>query len=50
MAAEETGGQNVDLDNIMEADTDDDKTYAAMGVTKTIGTVSTESKGMIIES
>ncbi|EIN12803.1 ARM repeat-containing protein [Punctularia strigosozonata HHB-11173 SS5] len=39
MASDEAGGQNVDLDNIMESDTDDDKTYAAMGVAKTIGTV-----------
>lgn len=38
VAQEETDSQNVDLETAM-AEVDDDKTFAAMGIAKTIGTV-----------
>ena len=38
LSQEEPQGQNIDLDNAI-SDVDDDKTFAAMGVAKTISTV-----------
>ncbi|GLB38717.1 putative ARM repeat-containing protein [Lyophyllum shimeji] len=38
LAQEETDSQNVDLDNLMSS-VDEDKTFAAMGVAKTISTI-----------
>jgi len=37
---DEAEGHNANLESIMENNTEDDKIYAAMGVAKTIGTVS----------
>ena len=37
---EEADGQEVDLDRLMETDSGEDKIFAAMGVAKTITTVS----------
>jgi len=39
LAQEETDSQNVDLDSLV-SNVDEDKTFAAMGVAKTISTVS----------
>lgn len=41
LAQEENIPKGTDLESAME-DTDEDKTYAAMGMAKTIGTVSSE--------
>ncbi|OSX56395.1 hypothetical protein POSPLADRAFT_1068094 [Postia placenta MAD-698-R-SB12] len=38
-AAEQTSDREMDLDALMESDTGEDKTFAAMGVAKTIGTI-----------
>lgn len=40
IAGEENAPKSEDLEALMEADGDDDKTYAAMGVAKTLSTVS----------
>jgi hypothetical protein len=37
---DEADGHNANLEAIMENNTEDDKIYAAMGVAKTVGTVS----------
>lgn len=37
--ADETDGSSIDADALMENDAGEDKTFAAMGVAKTIGTV-----------
>jgi importin-7 len=47
IAQDETDVQNVDLESLM-SDNDDDKTYAAMGVAKTIGTVSIVSAVVVL--
>ncbi|KAI0263933.1 ARM repeat-containing protein [Gloeopeniophorella convolvens] len=39
MAAEESAPKGDDLDALMDAEGDDDKTYAAMGVAKTLSTI-----------
>ncbi|KZT09181.1 ARM repeat-containing protein [Laetiporus sulphureus 93-53] len=39
MAADEAGNGDVDLDTIVESDEGEDKTFAAMGIAKTIGTI-----------
>ncbi|PCH39811.1 ARM repeat-containing protein [Wolfiporia cocos MD-104 SS10] len=39
IAAEEADGRGVDLDTLMDNDSGEDKTFAAMGVAKTIGTI-----------
>ncbi|EMD40235.1 hypothetical protein CERSUDRAFT_112428 [Gelatoporia subvermispora B] len=39
IAQDETDGREVDIDTLMENDTGEDKTFAAMGVAKTIATV-----------
>ena len=38
-SADETDGSSIDVDTLMENDAGEDKTFAAMGVAKTIGTV-----------
>ena len=40
IAMEEADGQSIDLDRLMETDSGEDKIFAAMGVAKTITTVS----------
>ena len=40
LAQDENAPKGADLDSLMESDGDDDKTYAAMGVAKTISTES----------
>ncbi|SRR5216684_4054070 len=40
VASEETAPKGEDLEELMHADIEDDKTYAAMGVAKTLSTVS----------
>lgn len=39
IASEESAPKGDDLEALMDADGDDDKTYAAMGVAKTLSTV-----------
>lgn len=46
-AAEQTSDREMDLDALMESDTGEDKTFAAMGVAKTIGTVCVSSYATI---
>lgn len=44
---EEADGQSVDLDRLMETDSGEDKIFAAMGVAKTITTVSRAKLSLI---
>ena len=43
IAMEESDGNSIDLDRLMETDSGEDKIFAAMGIAKTINTVSSLS-------